>query len=175
MHVTVVYLFSTVNRYPWEEYTITGHVESFQLEAMMNSAAVNFRVPVFWCKCVCISVRVELLDYKICEISVLISATSFGKYLYALHFYQQWIPIVTCPSTFVICFFHFIHSGKCVTILHLWFTFALPWWQWHWAFHSVYWPFVYPLLWSIILVFLYQMDHLLIDFSLFSGYELCEF
>lgn len=79
MHVTVVYLFSTVNRYPWKEYSITGHLESFQLEAMMNSTAVNFLVPVFWCKCACISVEVELLDYKICEISVLISATSLGS------------------------------------------------------------------------------------------------
>ena len=77
----------------------------------------------------------------------------------------------TCPSTFVICLFHFIHSGKCVMILHLWFTFAIPWWHDIEPFHSVYWPFVYPLLWSIILVFLYQMDHLLTDFSLFSGYE----
>lgn len=77
----------------------------------------------------------------------------------------------TCPSAFVICLFHFIHSGKCVVILHLWFTFVIPWWHDIEPFHSVYWPFVYPLLWSIILVFLYQMDHLLTDFTLFSGYE----
>lgn len=89
-------------------------MESFQLEAMMNSTAVNFHACLLVQMCLhfCWS---KLLDYKICEISVLISATSLGVVICFTLLPAMNSNYSTCVSTFVICLFHFIHSGTCAT------------------------------------------------------------
>lgn len=42
----VAHLFSKINRFPWDEYTRTRHLDSFYSGTVMNNAVINILVPV---------------------------------------------------------------------------------------------------------------------------------